>query len=86
MFIELDDAFSGSGAQMVVLIATLFVVAKAIRGEVHLISVQSAASKPLKQDTLSPGDFLVMRGKAAHIAELAQAHGITREAALPAVL
>lgn len=64
---------------MVVLIATLFVVAKAIRGEVHLISVQSAASKPLKQDTLSPGDFLVMRGKAAHIAELAQAHGITVE-------
>lgn len=51
-----------------------------IRGGVHLISVQSAEGKPLTQETLGAGNYLVVRGTATDIADFATEHGMTMEA------
>ncbi|MDO5751829.1 hypothetical protein [Arthrobacter sp.] len=52
VFIDLDNAFSASTSQTVVLIATIFVVAKAIDGEVHLDQ-----SAKCCQQTAETGNF-----------------------------
>lgn len=56
-------------------------VLPAVRGGVHLISVQNAAGKPATEDTLDAGSYLVVRGTATDIADFAVAHEMTVEAA-----
>ncbi|MHA7175447.1 SLC13 family permease [Arthrobacter sp. Sr24] len=56
-------------------------VLPAIRGGVHLISVQSATGKPATGETLDAGNYLVVRGTATDIADFAVKHEMTVEAA-----
>lgn len=53
----------------------------AIRGGVHLISVRSAAGKPVIRETLDAGSYLVVRGTATDIADFAVEHELEVEAA-----
>ncbi len=59
---------------------TIAGVLPAVRGRVHLISVQSASGKPLTEDTLDAGNYLVVRGTASDIADFAVEHEMTVEA------
>lgn len=56
-------------------------VLPAIRGGVHLISVQTAEGRPVIEDTLEAGNYLVVRGTASDIADFAEEHEMTVEVA-----
>ncbi|AIY01380.1 hypothetical protein ART_1781 [Arthrobacter sp. PAMC 25486] len=56
-------------------------VLPATRGDVHLISVQNSAGKPLTRDTLEAGNYLVVRGTATDIADFAVEHEMSVESA-----
>lgn len=55
-------------------------VLPAVRGQIHLISIQNAAGKPLNDDKLEAGNYLVVRGTASDIADFAVEHEMTVEA------
>lgn len=49
-------------------------------GEVHLLTVQDEAGRPMPAETLETGNFLVVRGTSAAIAEFAGENGLEVEA------
>ena len=54
-------------------------VLPAMRGEVHLLSVQDAEGKPLPSVSLEAGSYLVVRGTATDIADFAEGNELTVE-------
>lgn len=54
-------------------------VLPAKRGDVHLLTVQDAAGKPVRADTLEPGNFLVVRGTPTDITDFAVDNGMEVE-------
>ncbi len=59
---------------------TIAGVLPAVEGRVHLISVQNATGKPLTEDRLDAGNYLVVRGTASDIADFAVEHEMALEA------
>lgn len=65
------------GSPVIGLAATKALAAEGL--DVHVLSIQTAAGKPLTKTTLSAGDFLVVRGKQAPIEEFAASFGLEVE-------